>query len=364
MLRVKKYLVDNMQEALQRIKEDLGEEVIIISSKKVRAGGIRGLLGAKVIEVTAALERKKPEDDIPVPTQITLEEARLQEDRRNLEKELVDMKFMLKKLLKNTGQGADDPVSRWKEILESLEINSSITDLLMMDLTENLGPETVNDTLIKEALKTRVAKLFLEIEENPHKRKVYAFVGPTGVGKTTTLAKLAALYAFSMGKKVGMITIDTYRIGAVEQLRTYGNIMGVGIDVVMTPEQLRDAVKKNQDKDIIFVDTAGRSSSDSMKLSEVKTFFSAIAPLEVYLVLSCTTKRQDLDRIAAEYKLLDYTRLIFTKVDETKTLGSILNVAFTTKTPVAYITNGQDVPDDIEIADPHKLAELILREVV
>lgn len=364
-MRIKRYLVDNMQEALQRIKEDLGDEAIIISSKKVRAPGLRGLFGAKLIEVTAALERKKPEEDTAsIPTQITLEEARLQEDQRNLEKELTDMKVMLKKLLKNSGQEVDDPCSRWKEALESLEINSSIADKLMAGLAEDLGSGTVNDTLMKEALKTRLANLLMEIQENPLSRQVYAFVGPTGVGKTTTLAKLAALYAFSLGKKVGMITIDTYRIGAVEQLRTYGSIMGVGIDVVMTPEQLRDAVKKNQDKDVIFIDTAGRSSSDSMKLSEVKTFFNAAGPMEVYLVLSCTTKKQDLDRIAEEYRMLNYTRLIFTKVDETNTLGAILNVSYNTKTPVAYITNGQDVPEDIEVADPHKLAELILKEVV
>jgi len=364
MLRIKRYLVNEMQEAFQRIKEDLGEDAIIISSKKVRAGGLRGLFGAKMIEVTAALERRKAEEAVSGPVQITLEEAKVQEEQRNLEKELTDMKAMLKKLLKNTGQDADDPVSRWKEILEGMEINPSIVDDLLVGLVEGFGMETVNDTLIKEALKTRLANLFAEIEEKPLRGQVFAFVGPTGVGKTTTLAKLAALYAFSLGKKVGMITIDTYRIGAVEQLRTYASIMGVGIDVVMTPEQLHEAVKKNEDKDIVLIDTAGRSPSDSMKLCEVKTFFSAVEPLEVYLVLSCATKKQDLDRIAAEYRMLGYTRLIFTKVDETTTLGSIVNVAYGTQTPVAYITNGQDVPEDIEVADPHKLAELILKEVV
>jgi len=339
-----------MHEAYERIKDDLGKEAIIISSRKIRAEGIRGLLGAKMIEVTAALERETGEPSIY--------ESR---ERSGLERELADMKLMLKKLLNNFAS-TPEPLNKWKKTLESLEINSTLIEELIYDVAENMGEEPKSESLIREALITRLARIFEEAETRP-KYNVYAFVGPTGVGKTTTLAKLAAQYAFSLQKKVGLITIDTYRIGAVEQLKTYGEILGVDVEVVMTPEQLKRAVQKHQDKDVVLIDTAGRSPSNSMKLSELRSFLNTVRPLEVYLILSCTTKDRDLERIACDYKVLNYTQLIFTKTDETDTLGSIVNVVHKIKKPVAYITNGQDVPDDIEAAEPYKLAKLILGEV-
>ena len=363
MLRVKRYLVNDMQEALRRIKEDLGKEAIIISNKKVRANGIRGFFGAKMLEVTAAVERDNEKEAVELTPVVSSPRAFPGINDKKLEKELGDMKAMLHRLLQNT-DSKQGTAAKWKSTLEGLEIDSLIVEELISDLIDDFGTDEINDNLAKEAIKAKLIRLFQEIETEPLSRKVIAFVGPTGVGKTTTLAKLAAQYAFSKRKKVGMITIDTYRIGAVEQLRTYGNIMGVEVEVVMTPAELSEAVRNNQDKDVIFIDTTGRSPSDSMKLSEVRTFLEAVKPLEVYLVLSCTTKQQDLDRIAAEYRILDYTGLIFTKVDETVTYGSILNIAYGNKTPVVYLTNGQDVPEDIETAEPYRLAELILREVI
>jgi flagellar biosynthesis protein FlhF len=359
-MRIKRYVVNDMHEAFQRIKEDLGKDAIILSSSKVRAKGVRGFLGGTVLEVTAALDRGEDRQAAFLPT---AQVSQLVDDNHRIEKELGEVKVMLKRILNSTSQN-DSPFVRWKDVLESLEINSEIADEIIYGLAEGAGEEVVNDNLMKEALKGHLTRLFQEIEPRASNYKLHAFVGPTGVGKTTTLAKLAAQNAFSMGKKVGLITIDTYRIGAVEQLRTYGNIMGVDVDVVMTPEQLHEAVRRNADKDVVFIDTAGRSPSDSMKLSEVRTFLDAVKPLEVYLVLSLTTKKHDLDRIAEDYRVLDYTSLIFTKVDETETYGSILNVAYSNKIPVAYLTNGQDVPEDIETAEPWKLAELILGEVV
>lgn len=360
-MRVKRYVVKDMQEAMHLIKEDLGKEAIIISSNKVRAKGFWGFLGAKMLEVTAAVERA---DEKKVELSLTQAARSLlpNESSHKLEKELEDMKVMLHRLLNSTGQGQGTE-ARWKQALECLEIHPSIAEELVAGLDEAFRGDESDDNLVKEALRARLAGMFQEISAQPGQGKLFALVGPTGVGKTTTLAKLAAHYAFSLNKKVGMITIDTYRIGAVEQLRTYGNIMGVDVEVVMTPAELDAAVKNNEDKDVIFIDTAGRSPSDSMKLSEVRTFLEVVRPLEVYLVLSCTTKQEDLDRIASEYRILDYTSLIFTKVDETKTFGSIINVAYGSKTPVAFLTNGQDVPDDIEIAEPYKLAQLILGEV-
>ena len=354
-MKIKRYLVSNMHEGYERIKEDLGPEAIIISSKKIRAEGIKGLLGAKMIEVTAALENKKQEH----PQEV----QRVFQGSRGLEQELADVKAMVKKLLVSGSTDFTPDVSRWKAVLEGLEINSVLIDELLFEVTQSMEGQSENDGMVHQIITARLTKIFEGIENQSIQNNIYAFVGPTGVGKTTTLAKLAAQYSFKYRKNVGIVTIDTYRIGAVDQLKTYGSIMGLDVEVVMTPDQLQQAVKKQRGKDVILIDTAGRSPADSMKLFEVKSFLNAVKPLEIMLVLSCATKNADLEHIAAEYSVLDYTRLVFTKVDETKRLGSIVNVAHKMQVPVAYIANGQNVPDDIQVAEPHRLAKLILGEV-
>lgn len=363
-MRIKKYVVQDMQEAFRTIKEDMGRDAVIISSNKIRKKGISGLLGAKMLEVTAASETGDTGRKVVPLAAAALPALRPpDEDGNRIEKELGDLKSMVGKLLKSNDT-TGSPVEKWRELLESRELDMAIIDELMGSCIEDIGEESLNNALVWEVIKGKLTQFFQENTAKPSQNRIFAFIGPTGVGKTTTLAKLAAYYVFSLGKTVSMITIDTYRIGAVEQLRTYGNIMGVDVEVVITPEQLYEAVQRNCDKDFIFIDTTGRSPSDSMRIFEVRTFLDVIKPLEVFLVLSLTTKRHDLDRIASEYRVLDYTGLIFTKMDETTSFGSILNLVYNYKIPVAYLTNGQGVPEDILVADPLKLSELILGEVI
>ncbi|NLO89009.1 MAG: flagellar biosynthesis protein FlhF [Clostridia bacterium] len=351
-MKIKRYLVKSMPEAYEKIKQDLGKDAIIISSRRVRAEGLKGLLGVKMIEVTAALEKDGKQDRADEHKKID-----------SLKQELTDVKFMLRKLL-SSSEPNPKPINKWKKVLEDLEFNSMVIDELIQGITDSFGEEfPQNENIIQEALTARLAEIFERTDEKP-KGRVFAFVGPTGVGKTTTLAKLAAHYIFAQNKKVGLVTIDTYRIGAVEQLKIYGDILNIDVDVVYTAQQLKQVMEKHRDKDVVLIDTAGRSPFNSMRLSELKTFLDAIDNLETYLVLSCTTKSKDLERITAEYQVLNYTQLIFTKVDETHYLGPIANTVHRVKKPVAYITNGQGVPDDIEAAEPYKLAKMILKSGV
>ncbi|NLJ99961.1 MAG: flagellar biosynthesis protein FlhF [Clostridia bacterium] len=348
-MKIKRYLVKNMPEAYERIKKDLGSDAIIISSRKVRTGGFFGLFGTKMIEVTAALEREQEKPSVDAI-----------DGGSQVGEELAHMKSMLKKIVHNfdSEPGSNDVL---RQALENVEINSQLIDKMLEGIDGN-SEDFEDGHVVWEVLLTRLANK-LDIERHTPENNVYAFVGPTGVGKTTTLAKLAAHYAFSHGKSLGLITIDTYRIGAVEQLKIYADILGSEVDVVMTPDQLKQAVDRHRDKDLILIDTAGRPAASQMSLSEIRTFLEVVEPLEVYLVLSCTTKDRDLEYIAEAYKTLNYTQLIFTKTDETNSLGSIVNIAQSVKKPVAYVTNGQGVPDDIVPAEPNKLARLILREV-
>lgn len=191
----------------------------------------------------------------------------------------------------------------------------------------------------------------------PH---VVALIGPTGVGKTTTIAKLAANLQLREGKRVGLITIDTYRIAAVDQLRRYADIIGSPLSVVATPEDMPGAIAAMAEMDYVLIDTAGRSPSDSLKLSELRRFIEASKPDEVHLVLSTTSSARCVEMAVESFSKVRVDKLLFTKVDEAATVGLVLNIARKVGKSLSYVTTGQDVPDDIEVVNGRKIARLIL----
>ncbi len=346
-MKIKRYVVRNMHEGFTVIRRDLGPEAIIISSKKIREGGLLGIFLPKKLEVTAAVE------DGPRENQV----AAVPVKQEKLEKEIAEMKQILSKLV-NNGENLPRALEKWHEFLLSREIAPEIAAQLVQNL-EHIDTSNTGEVLA-QLEQTMIPLLDKEQDINGG---VTAFIGPTGVGKTTTIAKLAAQYVLNQGKKVALVTIDTYRIGAVEQLKTYSEIIGIPIEVVMTPKELKTTIENHRDKDVILVDTAGRPSKNTMQILELRGFLEQLKPAEICLVLSCTTRARDLLRIAEDFKQVNYNSLIFTKVDETETLGPIINVVQHTDLPVRYITNGQNVPDDIEEAVPERLVKLILGAV-
>jgi flagellar biosynthesis protein FlhF len=198
------------------------------------------------------------------------------------------------------------------------------------------------------------------IAVTPGRRRLVALVGPTGVGKTTTIAKLAADYRLRQRRNVGLITVDTYRIAAVEQLRTYADIIDLPMQVISTPREMRDAVRRLEGLDLILMDTAGRSPRDEIKIQELKAFLSEAAADEVHLVLSSVAGTRTLTLTAQRFAAVGTTHMILTKLDEATGLGSLLPVIRGSRLPLSYLTNGQNVPDDIEVADSGRLARLIL----
>lgn len=193
-------------------------------------------------------------------------------------------------------------------------------------------------------------------------RRVVVLVGPTGVGKTTSLAKLAAHHGLMAGHPVGLLTFDTYRVGAAEQLRTYAEIIGLPMEVVYHPGELPACLERMADRHLILVDTAGRSPHDLMRLQELRSYLRLLPEPEVYLVLSATVRFADLVRAAERFEPLGYRHLILTKVDETTAPGMVLNAVFHTGRPLAYLSTGQDVPDDFEAADPDRIAAQLLED--
>jgi flagellar biosynthesis protein FlhF len=190
--------------------------------------------------------------------------------------------------------------------------------------------------------------------------RIIALVGPTGVGKTTTTAKLAAMYALNRGNKVALVTMDIFRVGAVEQLKTYTKIMGIPLEVASTPKELERAVERHADCDLILVDTAGRSHKDTEKLDEMKVFLEGIQS-DIYLCLSATTKDRELEEILKRFSIFEVSKVVFTKLDECESFGCIVNLLLKANLQIAYFTTGQRVPEDIEVATSDKLAKLILK---
>jgi flagellar biosynthesis protein FlhF len=216
-------------------------------------------------------------------------------------------------------------------------------------------------------LKSRVAQLLENevrttgpIETVPGQCRVIAMVGPTGVGKTTTIAKLAANYRLREKKRVGLITVDTYRVAAVEQLRTYADIIDLPMEVVATPREMREAVARLSELDLVLMDTAGRSPRDEVRIQELRSMLGEANPAEVHLVLSSTAGTQSLLGTVERFTEVGATSILLTKLDEATSYGHLLPVVRNSKLPLSYLTDGQDVPDDIQVAQPRKLAQLLL----
>ena len=191
-------------------------------------------------------------------------------------------------------------------------------------------------------------------------RRLVALVGPTGVGKTTTIAKLAANFRLREKRRVGLITVDTYRIAAVEQLRTYADIIDLPMEVVSTPREMHQAVARMADLDLILMDTAGRSPRDEVQIQELKSMLAEAMPDEVHLVLSSVASAKSLANTAEQFAAVGTTALVLTKLDEAASLGNLLPLVRSSRLPLSYLTHGQNVPDDIAPADAGRLARLIL----
>jgi flagellar biosynthesis protein FlhF len=245
------------------------------------------------------------------------------------------------------------------------QVASDLAEEVVKTVQGLLRPEQrKNAEVIREKLAEQLEKMMPAAGpiarrkgSGPH---VVALIGPTGVGKTTTVAKLAANLKLRENRRVGLITIDTYRIGAVDQLKKYADILGSMLRVVTSPEDLKEAIKSMSNCEFILIDTAGRSPTDTLKLHELKNFLAVAHPDEVHLVVSTTASQECIESAIARFGDVRVDKIIFTKLDEAVHLGVILNVIRKVNKSLSYITTGQDVPDDIEVGKPKKLAQRIL----
>lgn len=281
---------------------------------------------------------------------------------QRLEEELAQMKTLLARVMSK-----DQPEDKLTldEILRRQEVPPEILEDMAAKLPAGATVLDSLDPKAREALETYLDQelRFADgIELNKRGVRTVALIGATGVGKTTTLAKIAARFVLERGVKAALITADTYRISAVEQLKTYSDILGLPIEIVYTPEELKVATHKFRSKDLILIDTAGRSQNNEYQMKELQELLAIIKNLEIHLVLSATTKARDAEVILDKFSACKPSRVIFTKTDETASLGMLLNLLKGRDIALSFLTTGQSVPDDILPANAKNLADLLLRE--
>ncbi|MCR5654335.1 MAG: flagellar biosynthesis protein FlhF [Lachnospiraceae bacterium] len=265
--------------------------------------------------------------------------------------------------------GKEGDKARFLKLLKTTLLDNEVDEVYADEIIDELGnvlkPNMPIDYMLSDVYQKMILKFGEPSRIMPAFRgpKVVFFVGPTGVGKTTTIAKVAGRFSVIDKKKVALLTTDTYRIAATEQLKTYANIMGVPFEVIYSEEDMRSVVTKYSSYDYLFVDTAGHSHQNTVQREAMQNFVAAVGKgfeKEIYLVLSATTKYKDLRAIADTYKAIGDYKLIFTKLDETTSYGNLLNVKLYTGAPMAYITYGQNVPDDMEEFNPQKTVKMLL----
>ncbi len=405
-MQIKTFRAKSIQEALQLIRTELGPDAAVLHTREVRRGLLGRMILSRRIEVTASNEvNVQPPLALAAQNAVASENAREQNAaqptssvdttmrtpshahaehhrdqlREDIQAEIQELRLLVEKLHRRSGSRtsdashpapvkSDDPQEQafftvFTEMRDAgLHEHDArgLLDAVRPDCAATDSAESIRGKLVE----TLASELLISgpLEATPGKCTVVAFVGPTGVGKTTTIAKLAAVSRLHHKHRVGLITVDTYRIAAVEQLRTYANIIALPMEVVATPREMRQAIARMRDLDLVLIDTAGRSPQDDARLQELQSMLAEAHPDETMLVLSCVSSTENLQEASRRFAEVGVNRLVLTKLDEAVQLGAVLPALRGCQLPVSYLTDGQNVPDDIQEAEAHFLAGAVLGE--
>lgn len=374
-----------MNEAMIKVKSELGSDAVILNKRKIKQPGIFGFLKKKVVEVVAAIDEdykidtkyskkskieQKLKEEVKPKEKPNNETVELTDDKidkltklvLNLENKINQMENKTQVVTENVVK-EEDKFDQYIKMLVSRDIREDLAVKIMKKVDQRISINSNSELTVINAIKMVIKDILdkpVTIKSNYNEQKVFMFVGPTGVGKTTTLAKLAAKLSLRENKKVGLITSDTYRIAAVEQLRTYSDILGIPLSVIYEPVELKEAIASFDDKDYILIDTAGRNYKDNTLQEELKGMIKHIKDPEIFLVLSLVADYKNLVNVINSHDFIKNYRIIFTKFDEAVTFGNILNIKMLSNKKLSYITTGQSVPDDIEVLNTDALIDIIV----
>jgi flagellar biosynthesis protein FlhF len=355
------------REALEKIRQKYGDQAKILTHRTIRIGGFLGLFAREGVEISGYVVNDMPRKKIvdmeeekkkilsSVQTAPKIQEAALKEVLKEVQAIREKLEAPPEKKLES-----HPTILRIEELLRE----NDFTETYIHKISDRLKREFSLDQLenfegVQDAVVEWIGESIRVYQENVRGGPiVFVIVGPTGVGKTTTIAKLAALYGVSSPRpdKVRILTVDNYRIAAKEQIETYGNIMGIPVACAETYTELKKYISLYQDVDRVFIDTIGKSPRDFVKLAEMKELLEAVSgKATVHLAVSATTKAADILEIMSQFEPFEYASVIITKLDETSRVGSLISTLSERGKPVSYLTDGQRVPQDIEAATPLRL---------
>lgn len=405
---IKKFTAKTEAEAAEAAKQELGDNIVIMNVKSVKNSGLFGFLKGKQTEITVALEENKESlnraerrEALKKITKLNEEESRqtdaltgntseMEEHEKvrlnttDLEKKLDNLQILLENQMKTDSDEEnrkrvlapeDEEKEQYNEQEQFMkllyntmidnEVDEKIANQLLDDMQRNYREDAPLDYILANLYQKMILKFgnsegVVAAKEGP---EMVVFLGPTGVGKTTTIAKLASYYTVEKKKKVVLFTTDTYRIAAAEQLRTYADILAVPLRVIYNTQEFIQEIENFNEYDYIFVDTSGYSPNNEDQMADMKVMLDAVkekVSCQCFLVLSATTKYKDLIHIATAFRRITDYQLIFTKLDETGQVGNLLNIKLIMDTPIAYVTYGQNVPSDIEPFNPQKTVKQLL----
>lgn len=384
-MKVKKYTAATMPEVMKKIRNELGKDAVILNSKVVNKGGILGFFMKKQFEVIAAIDPDQPIAKNEKQNQerlfVVREQPKVQSNKEpvvetngernqavdDLVREIEQLKAIVQEAGKQTGNPEGifpQPLQRFYDHL----LNQGVHEKLIMELMPILYENWI--TVGKQVSMVTIQSWIIDFFEKKYKNLSFGkltyekqflnVIGPTGVGKTTTLAKIAAHSVLVDKKTTAFITTDTYRIAAIDQLKTYASILGIPIEVAYDFNDLQKAKEKFKDKDLVLIDTAGRNYRNPQYVKELNGVLDFSKETESFLVLSLTAKQEDMKAIYEQFSLIAINKMVFTKLDETSSYGAMLNLVNDFQTGIAYLTNGQDVPDDIKEATLDEVIKTIL----
>lgn len=384
---VKRFVAKDMHEAIRKINSEFGPDAVILQNKTVRKKGLSGLVSKPLVEVVAAYEPRREQET--AKKQQPIRKAEQKSEPKDPPRPI----RVIRNTEKPSGDGNLKQLSRQMDELKSVvtdfsnrikragfenppafpeDIQRVYFGLIDSDVHEELSKEIAAEVQAaknrKEAEVLTVAgQLILDrlgeaapLRPRKYKQNVIFFAGPTGAGKTTTIAKLAGMLKFRERLEVGLINTDTYRVGAIEQLKIYSQIMDIPVRTAYSAEELKESIKAFESRDVVLIDTAGKNVKEEANRRELLRLLEAASPDEVFLVISVGTAPRACREIISGYSFLDNYKLIITKLDEVSCWGNVLNIADYAKKSLSYVTMGQNVPDDITKADMKLLAGNII----
>lgn len=399
-MHVKKYTAINMQEALKLVKQALGPDAVIISTRNIEP--VSGYKKGHTVEVTAAIDSSYDDSVLmssPGEKRISNNVDSIKEIITPLQNEITELKNTIKlispRLISSFNENPDDSIQKEAVELKSIfyrllnnngalrnigihdslinsyneAIDRGINERLAFILIEKVNRQVANiATTSEDNLRNRLFNEMMKciktsgpLKTNMKKTRAIAFVGTTGVGKTTTVAKLAAEFSLNQKQNVALISFDTYRIAAIEQLKIYAKIIDIPLFVVRDNQEFYEAMHLCKDKDIVLIDTAGRSRKDQKQIKELAGYLKGDIPVEIHLILSSIEQEDILLSNIKHFDTLSVDHLIFSKLDEVNLFGKLFNIAMKASKPISYLTTGQKVPEDIETATPEKLIDMIFK---